>query len=73
MLVNQSCLTLCDPMDYSLPDSSVHGILQARYWKRVAIPFSRAKFSNPLIEPWSPPLQVDSLLSAPPGKSNIDK
>ena len=26
----QSCLTLCDPMDYSLPGSSVHGILQAR-------------------------------------------
>ena len=26
----QSCLTLCDPMDCSLPDSSVHGILQAR-------------------------------------------
>ena len=24
----QSCLTLCDPMDYSLPGSSVHGILQ---------------------------------------------
>ena len=26
----QSCLTLCDPMDCSPPDSSVHGILQAR-------------------------------------------
>ena len=26
----QSCLTLCDPMDYSLPGSSVHGIFQAR-------------------------------------------
>ena len=30
MLVAQSCLTLCDPMDCSLPGSSVHGILQAR-------------------------------------------
>ena len=29
-LVTQSCLTLCDPMDYSLPGSSVHRILQAR-------------------------------------------
>ena len=29
MLVNQLCLTLCDPMDHSLPSSSVHGILQA--------------------------------------------
>ena len=27
----QSCLTLCDPMDYSLPGSSVHGILQTQY------------------------------------------
>ena len=26
----QSCLTLCNPMDYSLPGSSVHMILQAR-------------------------------------------
>ena len=26
----QSCLTLCDPMDCSLPGSSVHGIFQAR-------------------------------------------
>ena len=26
----QPCLTVCDPMDCSLPDSSVHGILQAR-------------------------------------------
>ena len=30
VLVIQSCLTLCDPMNYSLPVSSVHGILQAR-------------------------------------------
>ena len=28
--VAQSCLTLCDPVDCSLPGSSVHGILQAR-------------------------------------------
>ena len=30
VLVSQSCPTLCDPMDYSLAGSSVHGILQAR-------------------------------------------
>ena len=30
VLVTQSCLTLCDPMDPSLPGSSVHGLLQAR-------------------------------------------
>ena len=40
MLVTQSCLTLCDPMDYSPPGSSVHGILQARILEWVAIPFS---------------------------------
>ena len=37
----QSCLTLCDPMDYSPPDSSVHGILQGKILEWVAIPSSR--------------------------------
>ena len=37
----QLCLTLCDPMDCSLPDSSVRGILQARILEWIAIPFSR--------------------------------
>ena len=32
------CLTLCSPMDYSLPDSSVHGVLQARILEWVATP-----------------------------------
>ena len=36
----QSCPALCDPMDYSLPGSSVHGILQAGILKWVAIFFS---------------------------------
>ena len=40
VLVTQSCLTLCDPMDYSLPGSSVHEILQARILEWVAISFS---------------------------------
>ena len=35
--VAQLCLTLCDPMDCSLPDSSVHGIFQARVLEWVAI------------------------------------
>ena len=38
--VAQSCPTLRDPMDFSLPGSSVHGIFQARVLERVAIPFS---------------------------------
>ena len=37
VLVTQSCLTLCDPMDYSPLGSSVHGILQARILEWVAI------------------------------------
>ena len=41
VLVAQSCLTVCDPMDGSPPGSSVHGILQARILEWVAIPFSR--------------------------------
>ena len=41
MLVTQSCLTLCDPMDCSPPGSSVHGILQARIVEWVAISFPR--------------------------------
>ena len=41
MLVAQSCLTLCDPMDCSPPVSSVHGILQARILKWVAMLSSR--------------------------------
>ena len=49
--VAQSCLTLCDPMDCSLPGSSVHEILQARILEWVAISFSREIFlthgSNP--------------------------
>ena len=41
LLVIQSCLTLCDPMDCSLLGSSVHGILQARILEWVAISYSR--------------------------------
>jgi len=38
--VTQSCPTLSDPMDCSLPGSSIHGIFQARAVERVAIAFS---------------------------------
>ena len=55
------CSTICNPMDYSLPGSSVHGILQAIILEWVAMPFS-----DPTIEPRSPTFQVDSLPSEPP-------
>ena len=41
VLVTQLCPTLCDPVDCSPPDSSVHGILQTRLLEWVTIPFSR--------------------------------
>ena len=40
VIVAQSCLTLCNPMDGSPPGSSVHGILQARLLEWVAVSFS---------------------------------
>ena len=57
VLVTQSCLTLWDPMNFSLPGFSVHGILQARILEWVDIPFSRF-----------PALQANSLLSEPSGR-----
>ena len=42
--VAQLCPTLCDPMDYSLSGSSVHGIFQARVLGWIAISFSRGSF-----------------------------
>ena len=44
--VSQSCPTLCDPMDCSLPGSSIHGIFQARVLEWGAIAFS-AIFNEP--------------------------
>ena len=41
VLITQLYLTLCDPIDCSLPGSSAHGISQARILEWVAIPFSR--------------------------------
>ena len=40
VLVAQLCPTLWDPVDYSLPGSILHGILQARTLEWVAVPFS---------------------------------
>ena len=39
----QSCLTLCNPLNCSLPGSSVHGILQARILEWVAISLSKVR------------------------------
>ena len=68
VLVAQSRPILCNPMDYSLPGSSVHGVLQARILEWV-LPFSPpGDLPDPGIEPGSPALQADSLLPEPRGK-----
>ena len=59
--VAQSCLTLCDPTDYT-----IHGIPQARILEQVAFP-SPGNLPNPGIKPRSPTLQADSLLAEPQG------
>ena len=65
--------TLCNPMDYSLPGSSVHGTLQARILEWVAItgedPFP-GDLPDPGIKPAS--LQANSLPTEPPGSSVMD-
>ena len=58
--VTQLCLTLCNPMDYT-----VHGILQARILE-YSFP-SPVDLPNPGIEPKSPALQADSLPAEPQG------
>ena len=72
--VAQLCPTFCDPMDCSPLGSSVHGILQAKVLEWAAMPSSKGS-SQPrdrtwvsAIEPRSPSLQSDSLLSEPTGK-----
>ena len=63
----QSYPILCDPMDYSLPGSSVHGILQTRILEWVAIPFSKGS-SKPRDKLRAPTFQADSLPAEPLGK-----
>ena len=67
VLVAQSCLTLCDPVACSPPGSPVHGIFWARILEWVTIP-SPGNLHDLGIEPRSPALQADSLLSEPLGE-----
>ena len=67
VLVDQSCPTLCDPMDCNPPGSSIQGILQATILKQVATP-SPGDLPDPGIRPRSPALRMDSLLPEPPQK-----
>ena len=62
--VVESCPTLCDPMDCSLPGSSLHRILQARVLEWAAISFS-GDLPDPGIKPRSPAFRADTLTSEP--------
>src|SRR5574341_1463052 len=56
----QSCPTLSDPMDCSLPGSSVHGFSRQEYWSGLPLP-SPGDLPKPGIEHNSPTLKADSL------------
>ena len=60
----QSCPTLCDPIDCSVPGSSVHGIFQARVLEWVAIAFSEVLLTRPYANapPAQEPLQFSWIL-----------
>ena len=62
MLVPQLCPVLCDPMDWMQLGCSVHGILQERIVELVAFS-SPGDLTYPGIEPGSPALQANSLLT----------
>ena len=71
VLVTQSCLTLCHPLDCRPPGcSSIHWTFRARTLSGSPLP-SPGDLPNPGIEPWSPALQADSLPSEPLGKPQI--
>ena len=68
--VTKSCLTLCDPINCSLPGSSVHGISKARILKWVAIS-SSGNLPDRGIKPTSPTLAGGFFTTEPPGKSQV--
>ena len=69
----QSCLTLCNPMDCSLPSSSVTRFSKQKYWSGLPCP-PPEDLPDPGIEPVSPAsaaLQADFLLTESPGKLSM--
>ena len=70
----QLYLTLCDLVDCSPPDSSVHGIFQASILEQAAISYSR-DLPDPGVEsasPTSPALAGGFFTTEPPGNPNHD-
>ena len=62
-----SCLTLCDPMDYSPPGSSVMGFSKQEYWSGLPFPSPR-DLPDPGMEPVPPALAGRVFTTLPPGK-----
>ena len=60
----QSCLTLCNPMDIAYQAPPSMGFPRQEYWSGLPFP-SPGDLPNPGIEPGSPALQADALLSEP--------
>ena len=69
-LVAQSCPTLCDSLDCDQAPLSM-GFSRQEYWSGLPCP-PPGHLPNPGIEPRSPALQADSLLSEPPGKPSSE-
>ena len=67
VLVAQSCLTLCNPMDVAGQAPLFMEFSRQGEWRGLPFP-SPGDLLNPGIEPRSPTLQADSLPSEPPGK-----
>ena len=65
--VAQSHPALCNPMDCSLPGSSVQGFFRHKYWSGLPCP-PPGNLPSPGIKPRSSSLQADSLPSEPPQK-----
>ena len=70
VLITQSCLTLCDPMDCSPPGSSVHGIFQARILEWIAIFFSRRSF-QPRDRTWVSYIAVRFFTNSPTREDQV--
>ena len=69
------CLTLCDPLDCSLPGSSVHEIFRQEHWSGLSFP-PPGDLPDPGIKPvlpMSPALQADFLPAEPWGKLSFNR
>ena len=68
--IAQSCVTLCEPIDCSLPGSSSVEFSRQEYWSGLTFP-SPGDLPDLGVEPRSPALQADVLPSEPPGKHYV--